>query len=82
MAKRINIKWNSYLATAYAEGFCEGENATPEETLAAWGYLIETGTCWQLQGWYGRSASSLIERGLISPEGEVDWEMVDELVLF
>lgn len=65
------IKWNTYLATAYAEGFCEGEDATEEEQLEAWAYLIKTGTCWQLQGWFGRTAQALIEGGVISKEGEI-----------
>ena len=58
------IKWNNYLATAYAEGFCEGENATKEEQIAAWQYLINTGLCWKLQGWFGRTANALIEDGI------------------
>ena len=36
-------KLTSYLATAYAEGFCEGENASAEDQLKAWAYLIQTG---------------------------------------
>jgi len=65
------IKWNNYLATAYAEGFCEGENATPNEQLEAWAYLIKTGLCWNLQGWFGRNALNLIEEGFISKSGKI-----------
>ncbi|MCK9543315.1 MAG: hypothetical protein M0R03_14935 [Novosphingobium sp.] len=53
-----------YLATAYAEGFCEGEGATPAQQLAAWQYLIDTGHCWKLQGWFGRNAEMLINDGV------------------
>ena len=53
-----------YLATAYAEGFCEGEGATEEQQLTAWQYLIDTGKCWSLQGFFGRTAQSLIEQGI------------------
>jgi len=67
---------NSYLATALAEGFCEGENASVEDQLKAWAYLIRTGLCWSLQGFFGRSASSLIEKGIISGEGVINWEMI------
>lgn len=66
-----DIKWDSYLATAYAEGFGEGEDATEQEQLEAWAYLIKTGLCWNLQGWFGRTASSLIEAEVISKEGEI-----------
>ncbi len=65
------IAWTRYLATAYAEGFCEGEDATEQEQLEAWAYLIKTGHCWNLQGWFGRTAHSLIENKVISRDGEI-----------
>lgn len=54
-----------YLATAYAEGFCEGDGATEIEQLTAWQYLHDTKQAYKLQGWFGRTAQSLIERGAI-----------------
>jgi hypothetical protein len=66
-----NITWTPYLATAYAEGFLEGENATAEEQLEAWAYLIKTGQCWSLQGFFGRTAQGLIDEGLVTSEGEI-----------
>ena len=66
-----NIKWTSYLATAYAEGFCEGEGATEEEQTEAWQYLVDTGLAWKLQGWFGRTAHNLIQEGIIQQKGEV-----------
>jgi len=71
MSAPTKIKWNSYLACAYAEGFCEGEGASEEDQLEAWAYLIKTGEVWGLQGWYGRTARDLIDAGKISKEGEV-----------
>jgi hypothetical protein len=56
-------KMTNYLACAIAEGFCEGEDATQEQQIEAWQYLIDTGLCWKLQGWYGRNAKALIESG-------------------
>lgn len=56
-----------YLAVAIAEGFCEGEGASEEEQIEAWQYLIDTGRCWTLQGWFGRTAQSLIEQGICTP---------------
>jgi hypothetical protein len=37
---------------------------TFDEQLRAWQYLIDIGMVWKLQGWYGRTAKALIERGL------------------
>lgn len=54
-----------YMACAYAEGFCEGEGASEKDQLVAWQYLVDTDTCWSLQGWYGRTASALIKSGII-----------------
>jgi len=46
----------------------EGEEEADEETLlAAWQVLIDTGLCWQLQGWFGRRARTLLEEGLCVP---------------
>jgi hypothetical protein len=68
----------NYLATAYAEGFCEGENASAEDQLRAWSYLIKTGMAWLLQGCFGRTAATLIEQGYISREGVINWDVVAE----
>lgn len=35
-----------------------------DANVAAWQYLIDTGTVWHLQGWYGRCATSLINEGI------------------
>ncbi len=61
---------DSYKATAFAEGFCEGEGASEHEQLCAWQYLVDTGLCWSLQGFFGRSAQSLLDAGLIKPKGK------------
>ena len=56
----------SYMATAYAEGFCEGEGASEEEQIAAWQWLHDTRLAYKLQGWFGRNAQRLIEGGIIT----------------
>lgn len=60
---------DTYLACSIAEGF-SGEEHTTEEIHDAWQYLVDTGMCWKLQGWYGRNAEALIENGLILPANE------------
>ena len=57
-------KLDDYLAVGIAEGFEEAEDQ--EEVRAAWQHLVDTGLCWKLQGWFGRTAQSLIEAGEIT----------------
>jgi hypothetical protein len=54
-----------YLATAYAEGFCEGEGATQVQQGAAWQYIWDRGLWRGLQGWFGRTVHALVEDGII-----------------
>jgi hypothetical protein len=46
---------------AYEEG-----QITGDQEVAFFERLVETGTCWQLQGHYQRVAATLMEAGLIS----------------
>lgn len=55
---------DNFTATGIAEGFIEAE--TEEQVIAAWQHLLDTGLCWQLQGWFGRTAQDLINRGIIT----------------
>ena len=41
------------------------ETGTQKEQLIAWQWLVDSGQCWGLQGWYGRMATYLIENGYI-----------------
>jgi len=50
-----------------------------EEAIKMFSYLIKTGAAWKLQGSYGRTAHQMILDGLISPDGEVNWEKMEEL---
>ena len=58
---------DDYTAISIAEGFCEGENATEEQQIEAWQHLINTGRCWTLQGFFGRTAQGLIDGGICQP---------------
>lgn len=52
---------DTFQATMIAEGVEEAESE--EQYIEAWQMLIDTGLAWQLQGWFGRTAMSLIESG-------------------
>ena len=54
---------NGYRATGLAEGWIEASNE--DEIIEAWQYLHDTGDAYSLQGWFGRTARSLIEAGII-----------------
>lgn len=56
---------DNFTATMIAEGVQEPESE--EQYLEAWQHLHNTGLAYQLQGWFGRTAQSLIEQGLITP---------------
>ena len=55
---------DNYLAVGIAEGFEEPKNE--EQVIEAWQYLVDTGLVWTLQGWFGRTAKDLIEKGVIN----------------
>jgi hypothetical protein len=55
---------DNYTATGLAEGFIEADNE--EQIIEAWQYLHDTGLAYQLQGWFGRTATDLIEQGIIT----------------
>ena len=55
---------NNYKATGLAEGFIEAESK--EQIIEAWQYLHDTRLAYSLQGWFGRTARDLIERGIIN----------------
>jgi hypothetical protein len=59
-------KMTIFEATMIAEGNFEIAGYEPDEETSrqAWQLLIDTGTCWQLQGWFGRQAVALIEAGV------------------
>ena len=61
---------DTFTAIGIAEGFIETDDEN--KLNEAWQHLIDTGICWQLQGWFGRTASYLIEQGLCRPPQSSD----------
>jgi hypothetical protein len=57
---------DNFTATMIAEGVDEADEATQQR---AWQHLIDTGLAWQLQGFFGRTAMSLIEQGICHAAG-------------
>jgi hypothetical protein len=55
---------DNYTAVGLAEGFIEADSE--EQILEAWQHLHDTRLAYQLQGFFGRTATQLIEQGLIS----------------
>jgi hypothetical protein len=60
---------------AYEEG-----QLNEDEEIALFQYLIDTGTCWQLQGHYHRVAATLIEAGLIKRPERTEDSNLQQLV--
>lgn len=51
-------------ATGIVEGWIKADSE--EQIIEAWQYLHDTGLAYKLQGWFGRAAQHLIERGIIN----------------
>ena len=64
--RTTETKMTPYLATAIAEGFCEGEGATEEQQIEAWQYLHDSGMAYRLQGWFGRRCQDMIREGILN----------------
>ena len=60
----INPEPNVYEAVMIAEGV---QPASEEEQIAAWQLLVNNGLAFTLQGWFGRTARDLIQKGVILP---------------
>ncbi len=57
----------------------EDGNLSDKDTLKLFSKLIKNGECWVLQGFYGRTATSLIDNELIDKKGKINWKKFNEL---
>lgn len=71
----------AYIACSIVEGFSE-EDHTEVEVLTAWQWLVDTGLCWRLQGWYGRTAYALVTNGVIAKPTTVHYDSYGNPVKF
>lgn len=60
---------------AYEAGELDGTG-----TLVLFADLVRTGLAWSLQGHYGRMAAELIKLGVLSSDGDPDWDAYETLV--
>jgi hypothetical protein len=60
----LNAEGKFDLTTRIIE-FETGE-ATEEQVIELFQYLVDTGLAWSLQGTYGRTAEALLEAGVIT----------------
>ena len=54
------------------------EDHSLEWNLQFFADLIATGLAWRLEGHFGREAKAYIENGLVSAQGEIDWDYYQE----
>ena len=65
MPKKRKIKNPFNITLAEAVQIAEGEKEVAEDKyIATWQWLIDTEHAWNLQGFYGRAASSMVQNGL------------------
>jgi len=64
----LNAEGKFDLTTRIIE-FETGE-ATEEQVIELFQYLVDTGLAWSLQGTYGRTAEALLEAGVITKGGK------------
>ena len=57
-------KMDDYTATGLAEGSIDSDSEN--QVIEAWQYLHDTGLAYRLQGWFGRTARFLVEKGYIN----------------
>lgn len=54
--------------TLQAVLICEGVQMPQDEQeyIEAWQCLVDTGIVWQMQGWYQREATAMLNKGILN----------------
>jgi hypothetical protein len=60
---RVRTPMSMYRAVGIAEGFEQPKNE--REVKQAWQHLVDTGQAWRLQGFFGRTASDMLQSGFL-----------------
>jgi hypothetical protein len=57
----------------YVDAIMDYENGALglEGTIRLFSHLVASGAAWRLQGHYGRTASGLIDAGILAPDGAI-----------
>lgn len=58
----------------------ENGELNSEEIIRLFSALVKNGMAWSLQGSYGRNAKALIESGYIDSEGNINEELLLEVI--
>ena len=66
---------DSFEAIGIVEGFVECNSA--EMIIEAWQCLVDTDMCWELQGWFGRTAMELLLNGSIKATTEISKRVLE-----
>lgn len=67
-----------YSACGCLEGFEPREDVL--DNIRAASYIAGTEMWRTLQGFYGRTINSMVENGIMTWEGVIDWDCVNELI--
>jgi len=57
-------------ALSIIEDYCT-HKPTAIQKIEAWAYIIRTGYCYELGGFFGREAEQFIQDGIISDDGVI-----------
>ena len=60
--------------TLQAVLICEGVQMPQDEQeyIQAWQCLLDTGTVWQMQGWYQREVVAMLDKGILKHPADTE----------